>query len=171
VAIFPANPHRLDPYKNFKFRLYFSDAGTVPVAGISKVTALKRTTEVVEHRDGGDPSTERKSPGRTKFDAITFERGVTQDAEFEAWANRVWLTGAAPGSESLLKSFRRDLILELMNEAGQPVMKYKIFRCWVSEFQALPDLDANTNAIALQSVKVENEGWERDASFEEPAEP
>jgi len=171
VAIFPANPQRLDPYKNFKFRVYFADAGTVPVAGISKVTALKRTTEVVEHRDGGDPSTERKSPGRTKYDAITFERGVTQDPDFEAWANRVWATGAAPGGEVSLTSFRRDLILELLNEAGQAVLKYKIHRCWVSEYQALPDLDANANAIAIQHVKVENEGWERDTSFPEPAEP
>jgi len=171
VAIFPANPQRLDPYKNFKFRLYFSDAGSTPVAGISKVTALKRTTEVVEHRDGGDPSSERKSPGRTKYDAITFERGVTQDPDFEAWANRVWLLGASPGSEAALKSFRRDLILELMNEAGQPVLKYKIFRCWVSEYQAMPDLDANANAIALQHIKVENEGWERDTSFQELPEP
>lgn len=171
MAIFPANPQRLDPYKNFKFRVYFSDGGPNPVAGISKVTGLKRTTEVVEHREGGDPSTEHKSPGRTKYEAITLERGVTQDVEFEAWANKVWDSGAAPGSEVSLKSFRRDLILELMNEAGQPVLKYNIFRCWVSEYQALPDLDANANAVALQHIKVENEGWERDADFPEPAEP
>jgi phage tail-like protein len=170
VAIFPANPQRLDPYKNFKFRVYFPPS-TTPVAGVSKVTALKRTIEVVEHRDGGDPSTERKSPGRAKYDAITLERGLTQDLDFEAWANQVWATGAAPGSEVALKNFRRDLILELMNEAGQPVLKYKIYRCWVSEYQAMPDLDSNANAIALQHVKVENEGWERDTSFTELPEP
>lgn len=171
MAIFPANPQRLDPYSNFKFAVYFADAGTVPVAAVSKVTALKRTTEIIEHRGGGDPSTEHKSPGRTKYDAITLERGVTQDLDFEQWANRVWSTGAQPGSEVALKNFRRDLIIELRNEAGQPVLKYKVYRCWVSEYQAMPDLDANANAIALQHVKVENEGWERDASFPEPTEP
>jgi phage tail-like protein len=171
VAIFPANPQRLDPYKNFKFRVYFSDGGPNPVAAISKVTGLKRTTEVVEHRDGADPSTGRKSPGRTKYEAITLERGVTQDLDFEAWANKVWALGASPGSEAALKGFRRDLILELMNEAGQPVLKYKVHRCWVSEYQAMPDLDANANAIALQHIKVENEGWERDTDAPEPAEP
>jgi phage tail-like protein len=171
VAIFPANPQRLNPYPNFKFLLYFADRGTEPVAGISKVTSLRRTTEVVEHREGGDPSTERKSPGRTKYEAITFERGVTQDLDFEQWANLVWATGAQPGSEVALRSFRRDLILQLMNESGQAVLKYKIFKCWVSEYQALPDLDANANAVALQHVRVENEGWERDTSFPEPAEP
>ena len=168
---FPANPLRLDPYKNFKFRVYFSDAGTNPVAGISKVTGLKRTTEVVEHREGGDPSTGHKSPGRTKYEPITLERGVTQDLEFEEWANRVWGLGALSGSEITLSNFRRDLILELMNEAGQPVLKYKIFRCWVSEYQALPELNANANAVAIQSVKVENEGWERDGAAPEPTEP
>ena len=171
MAIFPANPQRLDPYKNFKFRVYFSDGGPLPVAAISKVSALKRTTEVVEHREGGDPSTEHKSPGRTKYEAITLERGVTQDPDFEVWANRVWTVGAVPGSEVTLKAFRRDLILELLNETGQPVLKYKIFRCWVSEYQAMPDLDANANAIAIQHVKVENEGWERDTDFQEPVEP
>jgi phage tail-like protein len=170
VAIFPANPHRLDPYSNFKFAVYFADRGTEPVAGISKVTALKRTTEIIEHRGGGDPSTERKSPGRTKYDPITLERGVTQDLDFEQWANRVWSTGAQPGAEVALKNFRRDLIIEVRNEAGQPVLKYKVYRCWVSEYQAIPDLDANANAIALQHVKVENEGWERDTNFPEPPE-
>lgn len=171
MAIFPLNPQRLDPYKNFKFCLYFSDGGPNPVAGISKVTGLKRTTEVVEHREGGDPSTGRKSPGRSKYEAITFERGVTQDLDFETWANKVWALGALAGSEVSLQSFRRDLILELRNEAGQPVLKYKIYRCWVSEYQAMPDLDSNANAIALQHIKVENEGWERETAFPEPVEP
>jgi phage tail-like protein len=169
MAIFPANPTRLDPYKNFKFRVYFAGR-TDPVAGVSKVTGLKRTTEVVEHREGGDPSTGHKSPGRTKYEAITLERGVTQDLDFEEWANKVWNTSSGAGSEVSLKDFRRNLIIELQNESGQTVLKYNVFRCWVSEYQALPDLDANANAIAIQHVKLENEGWERDASFQEPQE-
>ena len=167
---FPANPTRLDPYKNFKFRVYFVGI-PAPVAGISKITGLKRTTEVVEHREGGDPSTSHKSPGRTKYDPITLERGVTQDKDFEAWANKIWDLGSGSGTEISLKDFRRDLIIELLNEAGQAVLKYKVFRCWVSEYQALPDLDANANAVAIQHVKVENEGWERDDTYQEPAEP
>lgn len=170
MVSFPVNPTRLDPYKNFKFRVYFVGQSD-PVAGVSKVTALKLTTEVVEHREGGDPSTSHKSPGRTKYDPITLERGVTQDAAFEAWARKVWNLGAGPGTEVSLKDFRRDLILELQNEAGQPVVKYKIYRCWVSEYQSMPDLDANANAVAIQHIKIENEGWERDTTYQEPAEP
>jgi phage tail-like protein len=170
MAIFSANPTRLDPYKNFKFRVYFAGR-TDAVAGISKVTGLKRMTEVVEHREGGNPSTAHKSPGRTKYEAITFERGVTQDTDFEVWANKIWSVASGPGTEVSLKDFRRDLIIELLNESGQTVLKYNVFRCWVSEYQALPDLDANANAVALQHVKVENEGWERDATFQEQAEP
>ena len=169
-TIFPNNPQRLDPYSNFKFVVYFGESPN-PVAAVSKVTGLTRTTEIIEHREGGDPSTEHKSPGRTKYNPITLERGVTQDLDFEAWANSVWSTGAQPGGEVSLTGFRKELILELRNEAGQPVLKYKIHRCWVSEYQALPDLDANANAIALQHVKVENEGWERDTTFTEPQEP
>ncbi|MCY1422695.1 hypothetical protein D9M71_383870 [compost metagenome] len=138
---------------------------------MSKVGALKRTTEVVEHREGGDPSTSRKSPGRTKYEAITLERGVTHDLEFEAWANKVWHVGTGLGAEVSLKDFRKDLILEVYNEAGQVVLAYKIYRCWVSEFQAMPDLDANANAIAIQTLKLENEGWERDPEVSEPTEP
>jgi phage tail-like protein len=170
MAIFPANPTRLDPYKNFKFRVYFVGR-TDAVAGVSKVTGLKRTTEVVEHREGGDPSASHKSPGRTKYEAITLERGVTQDTDFEAWANKVWSLSSGSGTEISLKDFRRDLIIELMNEAGQTVLKYNVFRCWVSEFQSLPDLDANANAVAIQHIKVENEGWERDVNYQELPEP
>lgn len=168
MAQFSVNTHRFDPYKNFKFRIKWDGRY---VAGISKVGALKRSTEVVEHREGGDPSTSRKSPGRTKYEAISLERGVTHDREFEAWANKVWHTQAGLGAEVSLKDFRKDVILEVYNETGQVVLAYKIYRCWVSEFQALPDLDANANAIAIQSIKLENEGWERDPDVVEPAEP
>jgi phage tail-like protein len=168
MAIFSVNTHRFDPYKNFKFRLKWDGRY---VAGVSKCGSLKRSTEVVEHREGGDPSTSRKSPGRTKYEAITLERGVTHDVEFEAWANKVWHVGTGLGAEVSLKDFRKDVILEVYNEAGQVVLAYKIYRCWVSEFQALPELDANANAIAIQTLKLENEGWERDLDVKEPAEP
>jgi phage tail-like protein len=168
MAQFTVNPGRFDPYKNFKFRVKWDGRY---VAGISKVGSLKRTTEVVEHREGGDPSTGRKSPGRSKFEAITLERGVTHDPDFENWANKVWDFGAGAGAESSLADFRKDVILDVFNEAGQKAISYKIYRCWVSEYQALPDLDANANAVAIQTIKLENEGWERDTDVVEPAEP
>ena len=141
------------------------------MAGISKVGALKRTTEVVKHREGGDPSSSRKSPGRTEFEAIMLERGVTHDKDFEQWANKVWNFGAGLGAETSLKDFRKDIIIEFYNEAGQLAIAYKVFRCWVSEYQALPDLDANANAVAIEHIKLENEGWERDTDFQPPDEP
>ncbi len=168
MALFSVNPTRFDPYKNFKFRVKWDGRF---VLGVSKVTALKRTTEVVEHREGGDPSSSRKSPGRTKFEAITLDRGVTHDTEFEKWANKVWNYGSGLGAEVSLKDFRRNVIIELYNEAGQPAIRYKVYRAWVSEYQALPDLDANANAVAIQHIKLENEGWERDYELQEPSEP
>jgi phage tail-like protein len=170
MAEFKVNPQRYDPYKNFKFLVKFADSPD-PVAGISKVSGLKRTTEVVKHREGGDPSSSRKSPGRTEYEAITLERGVTHDTEFEKWANKVWNYGSGGGKEVSLKDFRKDLLIEVLNEAGQPAIRYKIYRCWVSEFQALSDLDANANAVSIQHIKLENEGWERDQDLAEPAEP
>ena len=168
MAQFSVNAQRFDPYKNFKFLVRWD--GKI-VAGISKVGALKRSTEVVEHREGGDPSTSRKSPGRSKYEAIMLERGVTHDPEFVRWANKVWNYGSGLGVEVSLKDFRKDIIIDLLNEAGQLVISYKIYRCWVSEFQALPDLDANANAVAIQSIKLENEGWEQDYELPEPSEP
>ena len=164
---FSVNPLRLNPYPNFKYRVKWDGRY---VAGISKCSALKRTTEVIEHREGGDPSSARKSPGRSKYEPITLERGVTHDLEFERWANKVWNYGAGLGAEVSLKDFRKDILLEMYNEGGQLVITYKIYRCWVSEFQALPDLDANANAVAIQHIKLENEGWERDVEVTEPAE-
>jgi phage tail-like protein len=168
MAQFAVNAQRFDPYKNFKFRVKWDGKY---VAGISKVGGLKRTTEVVKHREGGDPSSTRKSPGRTDFDAITLDRGVTHDLEFENWANKVWNFGSGLGAETSLKDFRKDLIIEIYNEAGQLALAYKVFRAWVSEFQATADLDANANAVLIQHIKLENEGWERDAEVPEPAEP
>jgi len=170
---FTVNPQRFDPYKNFKFRVKWDG---VYVAGVSKVGTLKRTTEVVKHREGGDPSTSRKSPGRTEYEAIMLERGVTHDLEFELWASQVWnYKNAQAGSnqrtqEMSLADFRKDIIIDVFNEAGQKVISYKVYRCWVSEYQALPDLDANANAVAIQQIKLENEGWDRDEEVKEPKE-
>ena len=146
---FAVNTHRFDPYKNFKFRVKWDGRY---VAGISKVSALTRTTEVVEHRSGGDPSTVMRAPGQTKFEAVTLERGVTHDLEFERWANKVWNRSAGPGSESSLRDFRKNITIDLFNEAGQLVLSYHLINCWVSEYQALPELDANANAVAIQSM-------------------
>jgi phage tail-like protein len=168
MAQFSVNAERFDPYKNFKFRVKWDGRY---VAGVSKVGALKRSTELVEHREGGDASTSRKSPGRTKYEAITLERGVTHDLEFERWANKIWSYGSGLGAETSLEDFRKNITLEVYNEAGQLAIAYKIYRCWVSEYQALPDLDANANAVAIQSLKLENEGWERDYDVPEPDEP
>jgi phage tail-like protein len=168
MAQFTVNATRVDPYKNFKFRVKWDGQY---VAGVSKVGMLKRTTEVVKHREGGDPSTTHKSPGKNEFDAITLERGVTHDLAFEQWAGKVWQLGAALGAEVSLKDFRKDIIIDVFNEAGQKAISYKVYRCWVSEYQALPDLDANANAVAIQHIKLENEGWERDTSVTEPTEP
>jgi phage tail-like protein len=168
MAQFTVNSSRFDPYKNFKFRVKWDGRY---VAGVSKVGALKRTSEVVKHREGGDPGGSRKSPGRTEYEAITLERGVTHDPEFERWANKVWNFGSGLGSEVSLRDFRKDILIEIYNEAGQLVIAYRVFRCWVSEFTAQPDLDANANAVAIQNIKLENEGWERDTEVAEPAEP
>lgn len=160
--------HRSMPYPGYKFGVRWNSQY---VAGISKISALKRSTEVIEHREGGDPSTSRKSPGRTKYDAVTLERGVTHDVDFEQWANKVWNFGSGRGAEVSLADFRKDIIIDVFNEAGQKVLSYQLYRCWVSEFQAIPDLDANTNAVMIQMLRLENEGWERDYAVSEPVEP
>ncbi|GAB3170304.1 phage tail protein [Myceligenerans halotolerans] len=168
MAEFTVNASRFDPYKNFKFRVKWDGRY---VAGVSKVSALKKTTEVVTHRDGADPSSSRKSPGRTEYEAITLERGVTHDPEFEKWSDKVWDFGSGLGAESSLADFRKDIIIEVYNEAGQLALAYKVYRCWVSEYQPMPELDANANGIAISILKLENEGWERDIAVTEPTEP
>jgi phage tail-like protein len=166
---FTVNTYRYDPYKTFKFRVMWD--GNY-VAGVSKVSGLTRTTEVVKHREGGATSEARLSPGQTSYTAITLERGVTYDEAFEKWANKIWTYGNGDGKEISLKDFRKDIIIELYNEAGQKVLAYKVYRCWVSEYTAMPDLDANSgNTVAIQKIKLENEGWERDADVKEPTEP
>jgi phage tail-like protein len=164
---FPVNPDRFDPYPNFKFRVEW-DGQYIP--GISRISSLRRTTDVIAHREGGDPSTDRKAPGRTDFAPITMERGLTQNRAFEEWANKVWMLGAPSGAEVSLKEFRKDIQIKLYNEAGQLVMAWTVFRCWPSQY-ALSDLDANADAEASEQITLENEGWQRDSSVVEPPEP
>lgn len=162
---FPVNTHRFDPYKSMKFRLWWDGRA---VAGISKVSALKRSTEVVTHREGGDPSSSRHSPSTWKYEPITLERGVTHDPDFEDWANKVYSVEA--GIVLSLVGFRKDLVLQLLDEQGVVAKAYKIFRCWVSEYQALPELDANGHAVAFEHIVLQNEGWVRDVDVPEPVE-
>lgn len=168
MAQFSVNQHRYDPYANFKFRVKWDGRY---VLGVTKVGALKRTTQVIDGPEGGALGTTIKKPGHTRYEPITLERGVTHDTEFEKWANKVWNYGSDLGAQVSLKDFRKDIIIEVYNEAGQLALAYKVYRCWVSEYQALPDLDASANAIAIQTIKLENEGWERDYEVKEPNEP
>jgi len=165
---FSVNPHRFDPYKNFKFRVKWDGRY---VAGVNRISGLRRTTDVVEQRDGSDPNHARLSPGVTRYEPLVLERGVTHDTEFEEWARKVLTVGAGLGGEVSLKDFRKDVIVELLNEAGQLVLAYQVYRCWVSEYQALSNLDANGSRLAIELIKLENEGWERDMDVTEPVEP
>ncbi len=162
---FSVNSHRLDPYKNFKFRVSWDNTA---VAGLSKMTALKRTTEVIEWREAGDNSVVRKLPGRSKFEPITLEAGLTHDTQFLDWANQV--NNPQGDAAMSLKNYRKQVTIEVLNMQGTPVMAFTLNRAWVSEFQALPDLDANANAVAIQSIKIEHEGFSVNDTPQEPAE-
>jgi phage tail-like protein len=163
---FTVNAHRYDPYKNFKFRVKDEDGKTV--LGVSKVGALRRTTEVVTHREGGQDSYSHKSPGRSSYEGITMERGITHDVTFAAWAASVH---SFAGDASMdLVHYKRELTLEVMNERGQVALRYFLHGCWVSEYTAVPELDANANAVAIESIKLEVEGWDRDSQTTEPDE-
>ena len=167
---FQANAKRFDPYKNYRFKVMID---TKYVMACNKVGALKRTTKVAEFRAGGDSSVVRKSPAQTSYDAITLEAGVTHDPTFEQWANKVWdySQSIKDGEFDVsLSDFRKDIVIELYNESGQKVMAYKVYRCWVSEYQALPELNGTSGDTAITSIKLENEGWERDTSAAEPTE-
>jgi phage tail-like protein len=164
---FTVNINRFDPYKSFRFLVYIGQS-TSPVAGVSKVGGLKRSSDVIEYKQGGDAIT-RKGLGRTKYEPITLERGITHDQDFEKWANAAQILDKGAPSTSL-KDLRQQLRIELLNEAGQPVHRYIVHRCWVSEYQALPDLDGGGNAIAIEHIKLEHEGWEHDLTLAEPTE-
>lgn len=153
-----ATPARLDPYKNFQFRLKW-DGRTI--AGVTGVSALTRTTEVVVTREGGDPNRSHKLPGQTKFDSITLERGLTHNKDFDDWASRTWRSGS-PHGEVSSADVRKDVILELYNEAGELSLAYKIYRCWVSEYCVLPHLDRSAPGTTIERITLQNEGWERD---------
>ncbi len=168
MAQFTVNPHRLDPYKQFKFRVKWDGQY---IAGVAMVSGLKRNTEVVTHREGGDPSNVRKSPGQTIYEPIVLQRGRTHDTEFEKWANKVWNLGGGQGAEVSLADFRKDIIIDLFNEAGQKVMSFKVYRCWPSEYVALGELNANDTCVAFESITLQHEGWERDYEITEPKEP
>lgn len=166
---FPVNVHRLQPYADFKFRLKWDGRY---VAGVSKISPLTRTTDVVSHRWGGDSNVQHRSPGRSHYEPLTLERGVTHDPTFEEWANRVHQFGAGLGREIALADYRKDVTLELSNEAGQIAMAYRLFGCWPSTWMALPELDANGKSrVAIQTLVLQMQGWERDTAVTEPTEP
>lgn len=162
MARFPVNSHRFDPYRNFKFRIKWDNEY---IAGLNRCSALRKTTEMVEWREGGDPSTSRKLPGKTMYEAITLEAGVTLDTAFEEWANLI--NNFQGDGLTSLRNFRKDITIDIYNLSGQKALSYNVFRCWVSEYQALPELDASGNAVMIQSLKLENEGWERDTALPE----
>lgn len=166
-TIFPANLNRFSPYATYRFLVYFGHSAT-PVAAVSKVGAISRKSAVIEYKEGGN-AVVLKSPGRTEYNAILLERGVTQDQDFITFANYAQVLDQGAPTTSLA-NLRKEIMIVLLNEEAQPVLRYVVHRCWVSEFQALPELDAGANAVAIEHIKLENEGWEQDLSLTEPVE-
>jgi phage tail-like protein len=165
---FSVNTHRFDPYKQFKFRVKWDGRY---ISGVCKVSGLHRETEVISNREGAAPGIVRRSPGQTTYRPIVLERGRTHDTAFETWANKVFNFGSGMGSEVSLSDFRKDIIIELYNEAGQLVMSWKVYRCWPSTYSPLNEFNANSTEVAIESMVLEHEGWERDMEVAEPAEP
>jgi phage tail-like protein len=154
--------NRLDPYRTFRFRVKWDGQY---VAGLTKMGALKRTTEMVEYHEAGVNITSRKLPGKTSFQAVSLEAGLTYDTAFEDWANLV--NDFASHSITSLGEFRKNITVDVFNEAGVKALSYNLYRCWVSEYQALPDLDAGANAVAITTLKLEYEWFERDLAVNE----
>lgn len=165
MAKFTVNSDRFDPYLGFKFKVKWDGKY---VAGLNKCSALKRTTEVTPWYEAGDHSGPHQIPGKSKYDPITLQAGVTHDTAFEEWANKV--NNYQSEASMSLKTFRKDITIDFFNLQGAKVLSYNVFRCWVSEYQALPELDAGGNAVAITTIKLENEGWVRDTSVVEPKE-
>jgi phage tail-like protein len=166
MARMNASTNRFDPYRNFRFKVKWDNQY---VAALTKMGALKRTTEMVEFREAGENITSRKLPGKSSYTAVTLEAGVTYDSAFEDWANLV--NDFASHSITSLGEFRKNIIVDMFNEAGQKALSYTLYRCWVSEYQALPDLDAGANAVAITTMKLEYEWFERDQAVKEPQGP
>ncbi len=166
APLFTVNAHRYDPYRTFMFQVIIDGK---PVAGLKKMGMLKKSTEAIKWRTAGDPSHERVMPGGTSFEPVVLEQGLTHDPVFEEWANMV---NSIKGSAAMsLLNYRKDIIINVLNLQGEVAISYMLYRAWVSEFQALPDLDAGTmNAVGIQSITLQHEGWERDTSIGEPAE-
>lgn len=164
-----------DPYLNFKFLVsWATPSGKVePVAYVNKISALAVATQVVTWREGGAPQGVRRIPGQTEYGPITLERGVSIDIAFEQWANKVWYyqNSGKLGLEVSLADFRKDILIEMMNQAGQVVLKYNVFSCWPSNYVALPQLDSGSNEVAIQSLTLQTEGWARDDSYTPAKEP
>jgi phage tail-like protein len=164
---FSVNITRVDPYKTYRFLVYFQGSSQ-PVAGVSKVSSVKRSSDVIEYKEGGNALI-RKGLGRTKYEPITMERGVTHSDDFEQWANAAQVLDKGAPSDSLA-NLRKEIRVELCNEEGQPVHRYLVHRAWVSEYQAVSDLDAGANAVAIEHIKIDHEGWEHDLTLGEPQE-
>jgi phage tail-like protein len=167
APMFPVNAHRHDPYRTFKFQVLL---GGVTVAGLSKMGAIKRTTEAVKWRSAGDVSSQRVMPGGSTWEPVSLEQGLSHDPVFEEWANQVNNVVDGDAGMSLL-NYRRDVVINVMNLQGVPVISYVLRRAWVSEFQALPEFDANNmNTVGIQSIIMQHEGAFRDTAVVEPAE-
>ena len=115
MTIFKVNTNRFDPYKNYLFLVFFG-TNTNAVAAVSKVTALKRSSTPIDYNEGGYAIT-LKGLGRTKYEPITLERGITFDMDFEEWANAAQILKSGAPSTSLA-NLRKEIRIVLLNEAA-----------------------------------------------------
>ena len=153
----PPRASKFDPYRKFKFRIKID--GKV-VAALTKCSALTVSVASTEFRSGEMDAFKQKLPGQVTFEPITLEQGVTDDKTFELWATAManYMGNKGADSEKTPDDFRKDLDIEIYNLNNERVKAYRVYNCWVSKYTAVPDLDAASSDVMIQTLELQNEG-------------
>jgi phage tail-like protein len=138
---------RVDPYKNFRFLL---EIDGIVQGGFSECNGFGSNVEVIEYREGGEPVTVRKLPGKVSYPDITLKWGVTDSRELYDWH-----LAAVNGQVQ-----RKNGSIVLQDDRGQEKVRWNFFSAWPSKYDG-PDFSAKGNDVAIDTLTVSCERVER----------
>jgi phage tail-like protein len=142
-----ATGKRVDPYRNFNFRV---EIDGITQAGFSECTGFELSTDPIEYREGGENTTVRKLPGLTKYANITLKWGLTDSKDLYNWYRDV-VNG---------KIQRKNGSIIVRDLDGSDKVRWNFTDGWPTKYNPA-DMNAKGNEVALETLEIAIEGIER----------
>lgn len=140
---------RNDPIQNFRFLV---EIDGIEKSSFNEVVMPHALIDVIEYREGNEPTYARKLSGLTRYSNVVLRWGITENMVLYNWIKS--------GMENGASASRRAMIILLLDETGKEKVRWNFFEAWPVRYK-VSDLNAQTSEVVFEMIEIAFERFER----------